>query len=68
MGGWMAQSDWARYGLGVVVAAVVAYFTTIGAIQVKVAALDIKQQANFEEVLRRIDDLKQDLRELRRGR
>lgn len=55
-----------RWGIGVAAAAIVAYFTTVGAIQAEVSAIRARQDSQFGEVLRRLEVLQQDIRELRR--
>lgn len=57
--------DLLRWLIGVVAAAVVAYFTTIGAIQAELSAQKAQQESQFSEVLRRLDLMQQDIRELR---
>lgn len=52
--------------IGLVLAAAVAYFTTTAAIQNEVAALKAKQESQFSELLRRLDVMQVDIRELRR--
>lgn len=67
---------WLRDAAAVAIAALVAYFTTTGAIQAEIAGIKATQASQFEalkyaqeqfqgEVLRRIDALHTDLRELR---
>lgn len=55
-----------RWLVGVAAAAIVAYFTTINAIQAEVSAIKATQNSQFNEVLRRLDVLQQDIREIRR--
>lgn len=55
-----------RFAIGLVVAAVVAYFTTVGAIQSEVASIKATQESQFSEVLRRLDVMTADIRELRK--
>jgi predicted outer membrane lipoprotein len=54
-----------RWLLGLALAAAVAYFTTIGSMNVELATVKATEQNHFSEVLRRLDDMKADLRELR---
>lgn len=54
-----------RYAIGLVLAALVAYFTTTGAIQTEIAAIKAKQDSQFGELLRRLDIMQADIRELR---
>lgn len=67
----MTQVSWkasepVRYLVGMVLAALVAYFTTTGAIKAELASMKAKQESQFEELLRRMDVLQDDIRELRR--
>lgn len=55
-----------RAGLGIFVAGVVAYFTTTAAIQAKLVALEATQASQFQELLRRLQIMQDDIRELRR--
>lgn len=61
----VVNSDFWRWLIGVGAAAVVAYFTTIGAIQAEVSEIRTRQDSQFSEVLRRLDLMQQDIRELR---
>lgn len=54
-----------RFAIGLLVAAVVAYFTTTNAIQSQIAAIKATQDSEFGEVLRRLDVMQTDIRELR---
>lgn len=58
-------AEWLRWLIGVGAAAVVAYFTTIGAIQAEVSEVKTRQDSQFQEVLRRLDLMQSDIRELR---
>lgn len=58
-------AEFIRWGIGVAAAAIVAYFTTVGAIQAEVSEIRARQDSQFEEVLRRLDVLQADIRELR---
>ena len=51
--------------LGVLVAALVAYYTTQASIQAEIASIKATQTSQFEEVLRRLADMQADIRELR---
>jgi len=48
-------------------AALVAYFTTTSAIQAEVAALKATEESHFAEILRRLEVLTADIRELRKA-
>lgn len=54
-----------QWVMGLAVSALVAYFTSIAAIQSQVAANKATQESNFQEVLRRLDLMQSDIRELR---
>lgn len=58
--------DMLRWALGLVLTAVVGYFVAQGAIQTEIAAIKARQDSQFSEVLRRLDILQDDVRELRR--
>ena len=58
-------SEYIRWLIGVAAAGIVAYFTTISAIQAEVTAIKTRQDAQFQEVLRRLDVMQTDIRELR---
>jgi hypothetical protein len=51
--------------VGLILAALVAYFTTTSAIQTELAEAKATESSHFEEVLRRLDALQEDIRELR---
>ena len=51
--------------LGVLVAALVAYFTTQASIQAEIAEIKATQTSQFNEVLRRLGTMQDDIRELR---
>lgn len=57
--------EWIRYIVGLLLAGVVAYFTAIGTIRQQIATVQEREVNHFEEVLRRLDILQQDIRELR---
>ena len=59
------NGDFVRWIVGVGAAALVAYFTTIGAIQSEVSEIKTRQDAQFSELLRRLELLQADIRELR---
>lgn len=56
---------WLHWLAGMVLAALVAYFTTTSAIQAKIAALEATEESHFAEILRRLDAMSADVRELR---
>jgi hypothetical protein len=51
--------------LGVLVAALVAYYTTQASIQAEIAEIKATQTSQFSEVLRRLGTMQDDIRELR---
>lgn len=57
--------EYLRYVIGLALAALIAYFTTIGTLNQAVAQVREREDNHFSEVLRRLDILQQDIRELR---
>lgn len=51
--------------VGLILAALVAYFTTTNALQAGLAEVKATENNHFEEVLRRLDAMQDDIRELR---
>jgi hypothetical protein len=51
--------------VGLILAALVAYFTTTSAMQAGLAEVKATEESHFSEVLRRLDVLQDDIRELR---
>lgn len=51
--------------VGLILAALVAYFTTTAAIQTQLAEAKATENSHFAEVLRRLDVMQADMRELR---
>lgn len=60
------RDTWLNWLAGMILAALVAYFTTTSAIQAKIAALEATEESHFAEILRRLDAMSADVRELRR--
>ncbi len=60
--------EYIRWAATLALGAVVAYFTAQGAVQVELAEMKARQESQFGEVLRRLDLLQQDVRELRSQR
>jgi hypothetical protein len=58
-------SEWIRWGGGLLVAALVSYFTALGTMNREIATLKATEESHFGEVLRRLDALQADIRELR---
>lgn len=50
---------------GLALAGLVAYFTAIGAIQVEVNEIKTTENAHFAELLRRVELMQQDIRDIR---
>ena len=61
------RDSWIHWLAGMALAALVAYFTTTSAIQAEVAALKATEESHFAEILRRLEVLTADIRELRRA-
>ena len=59
------MGEYIRYALGLIAAGIVAYFTTVGTMQRDLAAQKATEESHFGEVLRRLDVLQADIRELR---
>lgn len=57
--------EWVRYIGGLILAGLIAYFTTLGTINQAVAEVRERENNHFSEVLRRLDVLQADIRELR---
>lgn len=68
--------EWLRWGIGLALAAFVAYFTTLRANDAQlndvknahaqeIAIVKTRQEENFREVLRRMDAMAADIREVR---
>lgn len=57
--------EFIRYVAGLALAGLVAYFTTVGTMNRELGEVRTKQEQNFEELLRRLDVLQADIRELR---
>lgn len=57
-----------RWLLSMAAAAVVGYYTSIGAINSDIAAIKAKQESQFGEVLRRLESMQTDIRDLRNTR
>lgn len=54
-----------RWILGGVFAALVAYYTAQGAMQERLRAVEVQQEAQFGELQRALGDIKLDVREIR---
>ena len=61
------RDSWIHWLAGMILAALVAYFTTTSAIQAEIAALRATEESHFAEILRRLEVLTADIRELRKA-
>ena len=59
------QNPLVQWVVGLVLAAIVAYFTTANALQTGLAQVKATEESHFGEVLRRLDLMQNDIRELR---
>lgn len=50
---------------GVIVAALVSYFTALGAVQQKVEHVDTREDAHFRQLMQRMDEMRQDFNGVR---
>lgn len=57
--------EYIRYVFGLILAGLIAYFTTLGTINQAVTEVRERENNHFSEVLRRLEILQQDVRELR---
>ena len=57
--------EWVRWGAGLILAALVSYLTAIASISEELAVIKATEESRFAEVLRRLDALQIDIRELR---
>jgi hypothetical protein len=60
--------EWVRWVLAAIVAGMVSYFTTIATVQQQTLEVKTTEAAHFQEILRRLDAMQADVRELRDGR
>lgn len=63
----MGGAEWVRWGTGLILAALVSYLTAISANRQEIAVVKATEESHFQEVLRRLDTMQNDIRELRRG-
>lgn len=59
------MADFARWIVMLALAAIVSYFTSLNAVTREIADIRARQEAQFSEVLRRLDSMQVDIRELR---
>jgi hypothetical protein len=59
------KAETVKWLVAMALAALVSYFTAIGTMQTEIAEIRAKQESFQGEVIRRLDDLKADVRELR---
>jgi hypothetical protein len=57
--------EYIRWVLGLILAGLVSYATAMGSIQQEIATVKAKQESQFGEVLRRLEIMQADIRELR---
>lgn len=57
-----------RWVLGLVFAGLTSYFVAQAEVQTAITRIDATQKAQFDELLRRLSIMQDDIRELRRGR
>lgn len=57
--------EYVRYVMGLILAGLIAYFTTISTLNQAVTEVREREDNHFSEVLRRLDVMQQDIRELR---
>lgn len=58
-------ADWLWKLLGLAIAAMVAYYTALGAVEKRVEGIDAREQAHYHELMRRLDELRNDVKDLR---
>jgi hypothetical protein len=63
-----ANGEWIRWALAIALAALVSYFTTVATVQQQTVEVKTTEASHFQEVLRRLDMLQVDVRELRHER
>jgi hypothetical protein len=61
----LVGQEWMRWAVAAILAAMVSYFTTMATVQQQTAEVKATEAAHFQEVLRRLDMLQVDVRELR---
>lgn len=57
--------EWMRWTLNLLIAGLVSYLIAISTIRQEVAVIKATQESQFSEVLRRLDVMQSDIRELR---
>jgi hypothetical protein len=57
--------EFVRWTAAMVISAVVAYFSAQMTIEKRLSTVEARQQANFDELMRVVSDIKFDVRELR---
>jgi hypothetical protein len=60
-------NEWIRWMVALALAALVSYFTTTGTMENGLTEVKTTENAHFEELLRRVDLMQQDIREIRQG-
>jgi hypothetical protein len=57
--------EWIRWALAIIGAMVVSYFTTIATVQQQTLEVKTTEAAHFQEILRRLDAMQIDIRDMR---
>lgn len=61
----LGRSEYLRWLVGLAMAAALSYFTTIATMDKSISQAKTTEEAHFQEVLRRLDVMQADIRELR---
>ena len=59
--------DWFRWAMGLALAAFLSYVTTVATMDKEISAVQEREENHFNEVLRRLELMQSDIRELRRS-
>ncbi|HYE84729.1 MAG TPA: hypothetical protein VEA16_00135 [Vicinamibacterales bacterium] len=59
------RGDYVRWAVVLLLSALLSYFTTIGTMSQAIAEVRTTEEAHFQELLRRLDVMQADIRELR---
>jgi hypothetical protein len=63
-----ANGEWVRWALAIGLAALVSYFTTVATVQQQTVEVKTTEAAHFQEILRRLDVIQTDMRDMRHER
>lgn len=58
----MRTIEWA---IGMALAAIVAYYTTVNALETKSAVLEEREQNHYHEMIQRLDEMRADIKDLK---